>query len=57
MPVMQQNPDGSWSPAEPLPYIGWKARLADKLRRAKWTRGHTGIARLLERWDERGLGR
>ena len=27
--AMQQNPDGSWSPAEPLPYLGWKARTED----------------------------
>ena len=50
---MQQNPDGSWSPATPLPYLGWKARTEDWCRR----HGLRRLARLLGAWDERGLGR
>lgn len=52
MSVQQQNPDGSWSDAKPLPYIGWKARLEQWFRRPRSTR----IANLLAAWDERGLG-
>lgn len=51
--IQQQNPDGTWSDAEPIPYIGWKARLEQRLRR----RGLTRLANLMARWDERGLGR
>lgn len=50
---MTQRADGSWVPAEPLPYIGWKARLEQRCRR----RGLTWLANLLAAWDERGLGR
>lgn len=51
----RQNPDGSWSPAEPLPFIGWKARLEQWCRRrhGRWV----VLANLLARWDERGLGK
>lgn len=53
MNPQKQNPDGSWSDAEPLPYTGWKARLEDRLRGLGWTR----LPNLLARWDERGLGK
>lgn len=53
MSIHQQNPDGSWSPAEPLPMQGWKARAEERVRR----RGFKRLANLLARWDERGLGR
>lgn len=48
-----QNPDGSWSPAEPIGPQGWKARLEF------WLRARKRMPRLvafLTRWDERGLG-
>lgn len=53
MPNIQQNPDGSWSEAKPLPLVGWKARLEMKLRRRGWKR----VPSFLARWDERGLGK
>lgn len=53
MPTYQQNPDGSWSPATPLPYIGRAARLEDWCRR----HGFHRVAAVLCRWDERNLGR
>lgn len=53
MPVQQQNPDGSWGPAEPIPFIGWKAKIE------QWSRRHgfNRIASFFGAWDERGLGR
>ena len=50
---MRQNPDGSWSPAEPLPYLGWKARLEQRFRRG----GRRRAANMMAAWDERKLGR
>lgn len=50
--VSQQNEDGSWGPAEPLPYIGWKARLEQWFARRGWNR----LAGFMASWDERGLG-
>ena len=50
--VHRQMPDGSWEPAEPMPFQGWKARLEQWCRRHRLTRP----ANLLARWDERGLG-
>ena len=51
--IERQNPDGSWSPAEPMSMIGWKAKTEEWLRR--W---HVPvIPNVLARWDERGLGR
>lgn len=50
--IHQQNPDGSWSPATPIPMRGWKARLEERLRRRGWKR----LPNLLAKWDERGLG-
>lgn len=52
MSMHQQNPDGSWTPAEPIP----PTRL---LRWETWLRrlGHERLANVLARWDERGLGR
>lgn len=50
---MQQNPDGSWSEATPLPYYGWKAKTEQWCRRHHLTR----LANLLAWWDERGLGK
>ena len=35
MPTMQQNPDGTWSPAQPIGWReehGWFARLIFRLR-------------------------
>lgn len=52
MTVYQKNPDGSWTPATPLPMLGWKGRTEEWLRR----RGRHHLADLLARWDERGLG-
>ena len=49
----QQNLDGSWGSAKPLPYIGWKARLEQRLR----ARGMSKAANFMAAWDERGLGR
>lgn len=46
--VQSERPDGSWGPATPIPYRGWKARLAVFLHRA---------GNRLEAWDERGLGK
>lgn len=40
-------------PVQPLPYIGWKARLEQWLHR----HGRHRAGRLMGRWDERGLGR
>jgi hypothetical protein len=50
--TMQENPDGSWSEATPLPMQGWKARLEERLRKRGWKR----LPNLLAWWDERGLG-
>lgn len=49
---LQRNDDGSWSPATPLPMIGWKARLEQRLRPH-----HPRLANFLAAWDERGLGK
>lgn len=47
----QQNPDGSWTPAEPL--TGSRLfRVETWLRK----RGRRRLAGLLSWWDERGLG-
>lgn len=46
-----QRPDGTWAPAEPLPWLGWKAKLEAKARR----RGFRRLAAFLAAWDERGL--
>lgn len=53
MGVQQQNEDGSWGPATPIGPQGWKAKLEAlfyKLRLKK-------AARIMSRWDERGLGK
>lgn len=50
---LRQNADGSWSPVEPLPWLGWKARTENRLRRRGWAR----LANVLAAWDERGLGK
>lgn len=49
--VTRQNPDGTWSLAEPLPMMGWKAKLENKARRRGWNR----VAGFFAAWDERGL--
>jgi hypothetical protein len=49
----RQNPDGTWSPATPLPWMGRTARVEVWLRR----HGRTRLANLAARWDERRLGR
>ncbi len=52
MNIQQQNSDGTWTAAEPIP----TTRI---LRLENWLRRH-GMRRLasgLARWDERGLGR
>lgn len=51
--VQRQNPDGSWSPAEPLPWMGPVAKAENWLRK----HGLTRLANALARWDERKLGR
>lgn len=52
MNVSQQNPDGSFSPAEPLSMIGWKAKLEEFFRRMRLKK----LANVMASWDERGLG-
>ena len=52
MTAHQQNADGTWSPAQPIPPHGPIARLEAWARR----RGHRRIAQILGRIDERGLG-
>jgi hypothetical protein len=52
MSALQQNPDGSWSEAKPVPYTRM-LRVELWLRR----RGFKSLADKLARWDERGLGR
>lgn len=52
IPPQQQNPDGSWTDAKPLPAMGWKGLAEVRLRRRGWTR----LANLFAWWDERGLG-
>jgi hypothetical protein len=53
MPTMKQNEGGSWEEAEPLPYLGWKAKLENRLRNV----GFIKIANFLARLDERSLGK
>lgn len=53
MNAIQQNPNGSWSEAEPLPYFGWKAKTEQRFRRI----GLNRLANLFAAWDERGLGK
>jgi hypothetical protein len=53
MNVSQQNPDGSWSEAEPLGPQGKIAKLEFWLR----GNGFTRIPNALARWDERKLGK
>lgn len=48
MPTLQQNPDGTWSVAQPLGPQGRLARLELWLR----ARGHRRLAVLLGRIDE-----
>jgi hypothetical protein len=50
--IYRRNPDGSYEPAEPVPYYGWKARCEQWCLRHKMRR----MANMLARWDERGLG-
>jgi len=52
MNAYQQNPDGTWEPARPIP----PTRI---LRWERWLLrlGHHRLAAVLARWDERGLGR
>lgn len=52
MHTSQQNDDGSWGPAEPIPYLGWKAKTEDWCRR----HGLKRLARFFGNWDEKGLG-
>lgn len=52
MPIQQQNADGTWGPAQPVPATRI-LRVERWLRRRGWRR----IANALARWDERGLGR
>jgi hypothetical protein len=50
--IQQQNADGTWSEAVPIPptrILRWENKL-----RAK---GYLRLANILARWDERGLGR
>lgn len=51
--IEQQNPDGSWSPAQPIGPQGVVARIEFALR----ARGFKRISNLLGKFDERGLGR
>jgi hypothetical protein len=52
MDTYQQNTDGTWTPARPVP----PTRL---LRVERWLRRHGRhrLANALARWDEKGLGR
>jgi hypothetical protein len=49
MTPYQRNDDGSWTPATPLPPLGWRARLEFWLRH----RGHPRLAGILAWVDER----
>lgn len=51
--VSKQNSDGSWSDAEPLPYLGWKAKCEQFFLGIGFVR----LSRLFGRLDERGLGK
>lgn len=63
MPAQQQNPDGSWSPATPLPYqpgydaeigVGWDSQGR---RRHTWTLFHaTPADALIGSWREVAFG-
>jgi hypothetical protein len=50
--MYQQNPDGTWSEATPIP-------PSRTLRLERWLARHGmhGLARMIARFDERGLGR
>lgn len=50
--VVQQNEDGSWSEATPVPAQGAVAKVEFYLR----SKGFKKIPNLLAKWDERGLG-
>lgn len=52
MNIERQNADGSWSPAKPIGYRGWKAKLEQLFYKLRMKR----LADLMGRWDERGLG-
>jgi hypothetical protein len=52
MSTYQQNTDGSWGPARPLP-TSRLYRIEQWMRR----RGHRRLADLIARYDERGLAR
>jgi hypothetical protein len=52
-PQIHAYRDGAWVPAEPLPYLGWKAKVEQWVLR----HGMTRLGRFMGRWDERGLGR
>lgn len=51
MTISQQNPDGSWGPAEPLGYQGWKAKLEQFFYKLRLKR----LGTFMGRWDERAL--
>lgn len=51
MSIHQQNEDGTWSEATPLPWMGWKAKTENWLRQ----RGFRRLPNFLAWWDERGL--
>jgi hypothetical protein len=52
MGIYQQNRDGSWEPAKPIP-PSRTLRFELWLRRRGWH----ALARAIARWDERKLGR
>jgi hypothetical protein len=52
VPYMR-NEDGSWVEAEPIPFIGWKAKTGDWFFR--W--GFPRMGRFMAWWDELGLGK
>lgn len=53
MSVHKQNLDGTWSEAEPLPFLGWKAKVEQWCRMWNFNRTANFFAWL----DERKLGR
>lgn len=50
--VYELNEDGTWSPAEPIDFIGWKANLEQWFFR----RGMKRAGLFMAWWDERSLG-
>lgn len=50
---LTQKDDGTWVEATPLPAKGWKATFEKFFHNC----GLNGLADLMSKWDEKGLGR